>query len=885
LGIDIRLALKKVGPVALLFLLISSAGAGWWDENWTRRRQIYISSHPENTHLKITLSRDDDMSPDFSDLRFLENENSGILSFWLENYTADSATVWLRRLENSDNSIYVYYGNPAAASSSSWENTVLPYTDSQATGAAAWSPRYGHTSLVFGGKMWVIGGGAENAWNDVWWSTDGSLWIRATENAGWSPRRNHASVVFGNRMWVIGGPDASVFYSENGENWVLATSSPGWSARWGHTSVVFDNKMWVIGGYDGSYKNDVWYSSDGINWTQVTANAAWSGRHGHASVVFDNRMWVIGGYSGGSFKSDVWYSSDGENWFCATNDAGWTPRRSHAAVVFDNRIWIIGGNGYLWEEYLSDLWYSLDGSSWTRVTGTSWSGRYEHSSVVYNDTIWVIGGYDGNYKNDAWRLLRKIATPTPSIQIGEEESKPTWYLEEGLPATTSAAVKWQSVETHNGTNRTGVGWQWVEITSTQIGATPVAAPTPPTRIPTTVILSPSFLTLATKRFQTFTATLKDVYGNPLSGKYLTWSATLGTLSVKATVTDSSGQATVVYAAPDITTAENDTITACFAGDTSYGPSTGKVTVTILPVPPIPTSLELVPASFFVGSGRSQFIKATLRDNSGNLLTGKTLHWEATVGSLSMTSGATDERGELAVTYTAPQVLAETSVVIKVLFEGDGIYSPASATSTGTILTPEMTETLERLRENLDKWRAELGIPQPQTDVLLVLNSLVSGKLGAIATIAVEAGKPEITKEYESQGVRIRLGEVRVSECVGVLVESDTQGGRTVLINLRQHVLRAEKLRILVDHDVAEQADDYADVLDPTNDGDRAEYLILKGDRGMQIAVSIPRFSARLITIAVIPGEGTPLFHLLLLSLVLTTVLLALRHARRHTKHP
>jgi hypothetical protein len=70
------------------------------------------------------------------------------------------------------------------------------------------------------------------------------------------------------------------------------------------------------------------------------------------------------------------------------------------------------------------------------------------------------------------------------------------------------------------------------------------------------------------------------------------------------------------------------------------------------------------------------------------------------------------------------------------------------------------------------------------------------------------------------------------------------------------------------------------VLDPTNDGDRAEYLILKGGRGMQIAVSIPRFSARLITIAVISSEGTPLSHLLLVSLILTTVLLVLWHSRR-----
>jgi hypothetical protein len=171
---------------------------------------------------------------------------------------------------------------------------------SQATSSAQWSGRWGHTSVVFDNKIWVIGGVATDGYkNDVWYSTDGVNWTQATSSAQWSARRSHTSVVFDNKIWVIGGYDGTykkdVWYSTDGVNWTQATAFAPWSARYGHTSVVFDNKIWVIGGYDGTLKNDVWYSTDGVNWTQATASAPWSARYLHTSVVFDNKIWVIGG--------------------------------------------------------------------------------------------------------------------------------------------------------------------------------------------------------------------------------------------------------------------------------------------------------------------------------------------------------------------------------------------------------------------------------------------------------------------------------------------------------------------------------------------------------------------------------------------------------------
>jgi hypothetical protein len=56
----------------------------------------------------------------------------------------------------------------------------------QATAAAQWGARDGHTSVVYDGKIWVIGGwvgGAGGPQHDVWSSSDGVTWTQAAAAA------------------------------------------------------------------------------------------------------------------------------------------------------------------------------------------------------------------------------------------------------------------------------------------------------------------------------------------------------------------------------------------------------------------------------------------------------------------------------------------------------------------------------------------------------------------------------------------------------------------------------------------------------------------------------------------------------------------------------
>ena len=132
-----------------------------------------------------------------------------------------------------------------------------------------------HGSVVFDGKMWVIGGGVYDSsrpdntivdYSDVWWTTDGKEWIPATREAEWTARRFHGC-------------------------------------------AVYDDKIWVVAGYHHGNRNDVWSSDDGRTWVDATSPATFPVRHEAAVLVFEEKLWVIGGY-GANIYNDVWSSSD-----------------------------------------------------------------------------------------------------------------------------------------------------------------------------------------------------------------------------------------------------------------------------------------------------------------------------------------------------------------------------------------------------------------------------------------------------------------------------------------------------------------------------------------------------------------------------------------------
>ena len=128
------------GGVLVLLMLASGAfGAdGWWNESWQYRRAITINN-TENPHdlfdyqVKIVVPRFNGMNYNFSDIRFIYKFGSKVreLPYWIENFTNESAIVWVKvpfipKISNT--TIYMYYGNPNATSESNG-NAVFEFFD------------------------------------------------------------------------------------------------------------------------------------------------------------------------------------------------------------------------------------------------------------------------------------------------------------------------------------------------------------------------------------------------------------------------------------------------------------------------------------------------------------------------------------------------------------------------------------------------------------------------------------------------------------------------------------------------------------------------------------------------------------------------------------
>lgn len=292
-------------------------------------------------------------------------------------------------------------------------------TANEVSGRNGPAPRYGHSSVVFNDRMWILGGTDDGTpKNEILSSMDGSNWGIEVSNAQFSPRYHHATAVFQNKIWLIGGRSLDsdgnivemndVWSSSNGVDWELETSHANFEKRYGHSLTVFQGALWLIGGLNpDQYKEiccgykDIWRSVDGINWTQIDAHASFDRRVFHSTLVFDGKLWVTGGnHTGGN--DEVWYSENGTNWNQVTPFPVYPKRGSHALVTDGELLWLTAGRKVIGSSLDNTIWYSSNGMDWHAAQTTeTFPKRYWHTSLFYDNKLWVIQGrgHDPAHKN------------------------------------------------------------------------------------------------------------------------------------------------------------------------------------------------------------------------------------------------------------------------------------------------------------------------------------------------------------------------------------------------------------------------------------------------------------------------------------------------------
>jgi len=128
-----------IGPSSSVLKTESVTAAGsadpWWNSNWLKRCPITITgNHPENYQIRVVIPDNVVYKAEYPSIRFLENEDSGVLDFWIEKDEGCYTNVaWVRRNDNSsfggDSQIWMYYGNPNVTSTECGDNTFLFFDD------------------------------------------------------------------------------------------------------------------------------------------------------------------------------------------------------------------------------------------------------------------------------------------------------------------------------------------------------------------------------------------------------------------------------------------------------------------------------------------------------------------------------------------------------------------------------------------------------------------------------------------------------------------------------------------------------------------------------------------------------------------------------------
>jgi uncharacterized protein YjdB len=166
-----------------------------------------------------------------------------------------------------------------------------------------------------------------------------------------------------------------------------------------------------------------------------------------------------------------------------------------------------------------------------------------------------------------------------------------------------------------------------------------------------VTLSLSSAALAVDSTVQLTATVKDAAGNTLAGKAVTWSSS----NSSAATVDAAGLVRGVAAGSATISATSDGVS-------------GAAAITVTDTEPSAASVTVSPSSISITVGSTVQLTGTVRDASGNVLSGKTITWSSSSSSVATVDAAGLVRGVAAGSAT----ITATS---------DGVSGTAAATVT------------------------------------------------------------------------------------------------------------------------------------------------------------------------------------------------------------
>jgi len=249
----------------------------------------------------------------------------------------------------------------------------------------------------------------------------------------------------------------------------------------------------------------------------------------------------------------------------------------------------------------------------------------------------------------------------------------TWAVTGGIGTITSAGG-------FTAATRVGLG----TVTATTGGKTGTALIQIVSGPASQIAVSPASPSATAGSPITLVASVSDAYGNPVSSGTVTWSASGGNVLVLTT----DGRL-VQYQPPTSTTPATQTVTATLGG------ASKAVTVSIVPGA---VASIVISGSATVTAGASADFTATVTDQFGNVITGATIAWTSTGGTMDPTTGhltAPSQAGSIVVTASTAGRQALFAVEVTAGALDHLILSTTTvsvATGSGTLLSVSGVDT-------------------------------------------------------------------------------------------------------------------------------------------------------------------------------------------------
>jgi len=291
---------KTTGKIALnLSNLIFDP---WWNASWSYRKSHVINSAAgagTNYQVRITVHYgsgtdsganvylNSHCRTDFGDVRFVDDNDTTSLDYWMESKTdGDNAIFWVEvadDLSSANATIYVYYGNPSATTTSNGPNTFTFFDDFSTDPSTRWT---------------VIKGTAEWDSTNLWYSITTINYGGDTE--AYRAIATSMTPITDMEVLMKVNLDGTYYLQETGPLGRMIDNDNGYGARDQLDGIFALRKL--TGG-----------SSSHIGWVGVTVNAhTW--------------YWIKLQIFGSTIRGKTWQvgTAEPENWTNSVTDTTYT---------------------------------------------------------------------------------------------------------------------------------------------------------------------------------------------------------------------------------------------------------------------------------------------------------------------------------------------------------------------------------------------------------------------------------------------------------------------------------------------------------------------------------------------------------------------------------